>query len=271
MYSVDNSKMLIFLQNDIIKNFYTCDNIVNAGNKGYGVTGITFYSRYEEALDEYVSFTVNWCNDLIIYTNSVDKTFLKEIYEKVKEVFHQYNDITFASPYIELIDSDEFNTYFSVNEMNISEYGVFAIYSKRDLKRLLLPDNVRIKMYHKNEACEFESYNNATWQGLDNMIKYGNDKDILFILRKDDTVCGYLDANITYENIYDISNVFVLPEYRGNKFGTMLTGEYAFYCYQNDFIPHYGTAVSKYSESVALNSGFTETGRTHYIKLSLKE
>lgn len=142
--------------------------------------------------------------------------------------------------------------------------------SKDELITIPVPKSVSVSFYHPNEAKEFEAYDNDRWQGLDCMVKNGQDSDILLIIRENNTVCGYLYANITYKNIYDISNVFVLPEYRGKRYGTILTAEYAKYCYNNALIPHYGTAVSKYSEKVAKNCGFSETCRTHYVKISLK-
>jgi GNAT superfamily N-acetyltransferase len=262
--------MLSYLKEDMISNFYTCDNIVNAGKKGYGITKVTFFLHSENRYEEYVSFTVNWCNELIVYTNTEDTLFLNEIYEEIKEEYAHYNEVSFATPYSAIFDSDDFNKRFVVKEKNNSEYGVYAMHSKNELKTVSAPENVSVKLYHKSETKEFESYNSNLWQGLDNMIKYGQNSDILFVIRENDTVCGYLDANITYENIYDIANVFVLPEYRGKKYGTILTAEYAKYCYNNSFIPHYGTAVSVFSEKVATNCGFKETSRTNYAKIGLK-
>lgn len=87
MYNIENSDMLSYLEKDEIANFYTCDDIKNAGKNGYGVTKISFFLRSENKYDEYASFIVNWRCDLIVYTNSDDTAFLGEIFEKIKEIY----------------------------------------------------------------------------------------------------------------------------------------------------------------------------------------
>lgn len=79
---------------------------------------------------------------------------------------------------------------------------------------------------------------------------------------------GYLLANNSYKNVYDISNVFVKKNLE-KYFGVLLAVFYANYCYDNQLLPHYGTAVSKYSEQVALKSGFSEISRTHFANVVL--
>ncbi len=77
-------------------------------------------------------------------------------------------------------------------------------------------------------------------------------------------------ADCTYGNIYNIGNVFVHSNYRGKGYGQILTTAFANECYKNGFIPYYGTAVSKYSETVALNCGFSEILRHHYVEVKPK-
>ncbi len=89
-------------------------------------------------------------------------------------------------------------------------------------------------------------------------------------MKENGDVCGYLMANSSYKNVYDIANVFVREKHRGKNFGTFLTVSFANDCYANGLIPHYGTAASKYSEAVALKSGFQEVYRQYYVDAKVR-
>ena len=43
MKKVDNKIFLEFLEKDIIKNFYLCDNIVNSGKDGYAIKSVEIF------------------------------------------------------------------------------------------------------------------------------------------------------------------------------------------------------------------------------------
>ena len=44
MKKVDNKSFLEFLEKDIIRNFYLCDNIVNSGKDGYAIKSVEIYT-----------------------------------------------------------------------------------------------------------------------------------------------------------------------------------------------------------------------------------
>ena len=44
MKKVDNKSFLGFLEKDIIRNFYLCDNIVNSGKDGYAIKAVEIYT-----------------------------------------------------------------------------------------------------------------------------------------------------------------------------------------------------------------------------------
>lgn len=44
MLKCGNKEILAFFEKDHLRNFYNCDNIVNAGKKGYAIKIIHFYT-----------------------------------------------------------------------------------------------------------------------------------------------------------------------------------------------------------------------------------
>ena len=133
-----------------------------------------------------------------------------------------------------------------------------------------VPDNVSIELVAETEKASYAEYDDDLWDGLPSLIQYGNDTDMFFVLKENGEVCGYWMANNSYKNIYDIANLFVLEQYRGKGFGTYLTVTFSNHCYHNNCIPHYGTAVSKYSEAVALQSGFEEVYRQYFVDVKVR-
>lgn len=131
-----------------------------------------------------------------------------------------------------------------------------------------IPENITIQL--ENDFSKYSDYDDENWDGLESLIKYKSETDKLFVIKENNVFCGYLMANNSYKNIYDVANVFVNEKYRGKNYGSYLTSTFTKHCYENNLIPHYGTAISKYSEAVAKKCGFKESYRQHYADVKFK-
>lgn len=168
------------------------------------------------------------------------------------------------------MNNDTILKYFNINIKDTyeTEYGVFALLSEQKLPELIISDDVSIVIASSEDEQKIKKFDNKEWGYLPAQLAHKKDSDLIFLLYYHNQPAGYLHANINYKNIYDISNVFVHQNFRGNRFGSLLTIYYAHYCLDNGFIPHYGSAISKYSENVAIQSGFEETSRSKNFKIS---
>ncbi len=272
MKQVENDEFLLFLENELIKNFYVSENIVNAGKQGHGVKQICFYTVDGKPSNSYVSFCENVFNELIVAFYTTDEALIKDVFAEIKRIKSKYKKIRLGFAENDFCKSDLFKRYFKVTNLYKAEYPVFACFNKSDVPCNELPVSIKIITVKNPEKSEYASYSDEKWDGLAAQIACGlcRDNDLLFVICENEAVCGYLLANNTYKNIYDISNVFVSEENRGNNYGKYLTVYYANYCFDNGFIPHYGSAVSVYSENVARKSGFNELGRMHYVDVKIK-
>ena len=266
MIKADNTSFLKFLENEsIIKNFYTCEIIVNAGGPGYAIKSISFFTADGAPSNSYVSFSENIYNDLIVEFKTKDPDLISAALCETKTIAGSYENIRFGAASREFYEAPVFKKLFKVKKTFFAEYGVFAQFSKSDLPQITVPGNVTAELVSNTEKAVYAAYDDTIWDGLPSVIQYGNDTDKLFILKENGIICGYLMANSSYKNVYDIANVFVAEAYRGKNYGTILAVTFASHCYANGLIPHYGTAVSKYSEAVALKSGFKEAYRQYYV------
>ena len=266
MIRVDNSSFLNFLENkSIIRNYYTCDSIVNAGKPGYGIKSISFFTADGKPSNGCVSFSENLFDELIVEIKTENPALVDAVLRETKRISNRYKNISFGSRSPAFFDSPVFKKYFRIKKTHADKYGVFAQLSESDVPMLSVPDNISIELVTDAEKASFEAYDDNLWDGLPSLIRYGEATDKLFILKENGDVCGYLVANNTYKNIYDIANLFVTEKHRGKNFGTFLTVTFSNHCYHNGLIPHYGTAVSEYSRAVALKSGFEEIYRQFFV------
>lgn len=268
MKKVDNQKFLEFLETDIIKNFYLCDNIVNSGKDGYAIKSIGIYTIDGTPSDDYVVLTENIFNELIIEVKTNNETLVCDIFSQIKKMGKKYKKLRIGANSIDFFSSAIFKKYFKLQKTYYADFGVFAHFSKNDLIDFSIPQNVSIQL--ETDFSKYSGYDDENWDGFESLIKYKSETDKLFIIKENDEFCGYLMTNNSYKNIYDIANVFVSEKYRGKNYGAYLTSYFAKYCYENNFIPHYGTAISKYSEVVAQKCGFKESYRQHYADVKFK-
>jgi hypothetical protein len=271
MYKIDNDEMLKFFQaNNEIRFFYTCCDIVNAGKEKYGIKRIEFYTSEENKPDfEYIEFIENLFSELIIYIKTTSASLIEAACKKIKEVYNLYNTIRVGTPHIDLMKNDIISNYFNVSD-NTSEYSVHALLSDKNLPILKMLDNIEITLASSEQIEPLKNLNNDEWDRLPQSLRHMEQSELLFLLYDNKIFAVYLQANTLYKNFYDIANVFVHQNFRGNGYGILLTVYYANYCLNNGFIPHYGSAISKYSENVALKSGFEETSRSHYFTIKIK-
>lgn len=274
MYKISNDEMLKFFQaNDEIRFYYTCNDIVNAGKKNYGIKSVEFFTaEYNKPDFEYIEFIVNGFSDLFIYIKTTDDHLIDTACKKILEIYNLYNEVKIGTPYIELMKSDTILKYFDVPNTYKAEYAVYALLSEQKLPELITPDNVEISLASSEQIEQIKILNNEEWDYLPRQSPYiqRHQSELLILLYNNNILAAYLHANNLYKNFYDIADVFVHENFRGNGFGTLLTVFYAHHCLNNGFIPHYGSATSKYSENVATKSGFEEVSRSHYFKITKK-
>ncbi len=268
MKKVDNKIFLEFLENDIIKNFYLCDNIVNSGKDGYAIKSIEIYTIDGTPNNDYIVLTENIFNELIIEVKTTDEALISDIFSHIKKISKTYKKLRIGANSLEFFNSAIFKKYFKLQKTYYADFGVFAHLSKNDLVEFDIPENISIQL--EDDFSKYSDYDDDNWDGLESLIKYKNETDKFFVIKENDEFCGYLMANSSYKNIYDIANVFVSEKYRGKNYGAYLTSCFAKYCYENNLVPHYGTAISEYSEAVAKKCGFKESYRQHYADVKFK-
>ncbi|MCL2773705.1 MAG: GNAT family N-acetyltransferase [Oscillospiraceae bacterium] len=277
MYKINNDVMLKFFQtNNETKFFYTCCDIANAGKERYGIKSVEFYTQKENTPGfEYVEFIENLFKMLFVYINTTSDNLIESACKKATEIFDLYDTVQISMPNIDLMKNDIILKYFNISDINKSEHGIYALLSNNKLPKLNIPDNVEISIASSEQIEKIKSldnFDNEEWDYLPRQLPYiqSHQSELLILLHNNNVLAGYLHANTLYKNFYDIANLFVHKDFRGNGFGILLTVYYAHYCLNNGFIPHYGSATSKYSENVAIKSGFEEMSRSHYFKITKK-
>jgi len=211
---------------------------------------------------------------LYIYINTKSDYLIETACKKIVEGHNLYDTIQICTPNIDLLENDIILKYFNISDINKSKYGIFALLSDKKLPPLNIPENVEVSLASSEQIEKIKKLDfldNEEWDNLPKrFLPYMRPSKLLFLLHKNNILAGYLYANNLYKNFYDIANIFVHKDFRGNGFGILLTVYYANYCLNNGFIPHYGSAISKYSENVAVKSGFEETSRNHYFTITVK-
>ena len=93
MKKVDNKIFLEFLEKDIIKNFYLCDNIVNSGKDGYAIKTVGIFTIDGTPNNDYVVLTENIFNELIVEVKTNNETLISDIFSHIKKIAKNYKDI----------------------------------------------------------------------------------------------------------------------------------------------------------------------------------
>ena len=266
MKKVDNASLLTFLENEnLTKNYYECVNIVNAGKPSYAIKSVSYFTKDGTPSSCYISLCENIYNELTVEIKTDDIDLIYDAFCELRKTSRKYKTIRMGADSSDFFETQVFKKFCKIKKIYTGEYGVFAQLSKDDIPKINIPENIKVELVTETEKSQFITYDNKVWDGLSSLIKYGNDTDRLFLIKENDYICGYLVANNSYGNIYDIAHIFVSEEHRGKNFGKYLTVTLSKYCYDKGYIPHYGIAVSKPSEAVAIKRGFAEIYRRHYV------
>lgn len=263
MKKADNRAFLAYLKRNEIANYYTLERIVNAGQNGYGIKKTDFLTVNGFPSSDYIELCENIFGELTVYIHTENAAFMSAAFAKIKTDSKKYKRLMFGVSDDSVFETAVFKKYFTLTDLYGAEYGDFAFLGDKRTFSFVTPEIVTVD-YIENPKTFETKFDNEIWDGLQKMIDLGKESDLLTLIYWDGVLCGYLYATNLYEKYYDVSNVFVLPEYRGKGLGTYAAQFFMKYCFIKGFTPHYGTAVSAYSETVAKNAGFTETGRTHY-------
>lgn len=91
MLKCGNKEILAFFEQDHLRNFYNCDNIVNAGKKGYAIKNIHFYTADGKPSDDYISFCKNVFNELIVTIHTDNEQLIYQALEEAANAFNNYS------------------------------------------------------------------------------------------------------------------------------------------------------------------------------------
>jgi hypothetical protein len=264
MYRIDNGEMLKFFQsNEEIRFFSACCNIVYADENK-----VEFYAAEENKPDfEYVQFYED-STVLKVYMNTKSRNLIEMACNKITEIYSFYGAVEVCLPDIDLAKINIIRKYFNISDICDCGWGDYALLSNEKLPLLHIPDKVEISPASLEQTEKIKNSDNDEWEMLPKRLHNIRCSDLLILLHKENILAGYLDAVKPYKNYYNIRNIFVHEDFRGNNFGSLLTIYYANHCIDNEFIPHYGAAMSKYSENVALKSGFEETMHYHFFTIT---
>ena len=188
-------------------------------NSAPDITGVEYFQN--------TKFTTYKSNVLIVDITTIDV----ELIEKIWCDYELYTEVQIAVSDISLAEHPFITEKFIVKDTLNEDYGIYALLDKSKLINIPLPEGAEINYSYE-----------------ENKLKA--------VLTENNEVVGYIDFVNKYKNYFEIDWLFVKPEHRGKRYGTFLTASFSQYCIDNGFIPHYGTAISIYSENVALNCGF---------------
>ena len=265
MYKIDNDIMLNFFQsNGEVKFFSVWRDIVFAGERK-----VEFYTAEENKPSfEYVEF--EGFDILKVYINTMSVDLIEKACKKITEIYNLYEGAEICLPDIDLTKIEIIRKYFNISDICDVEWGVYALLSNKKLPPLNIPDKVEISLASSAQIEKIKDLDNDEWEFLPKRLNNHHHSDLLFLLYKNNIFAGYLDAICRYKNYYNIRNIFIHKDFRGNNFGSLLTIYYANHCLNNGFIPNYGDAMGKYSENIAIKSGFEETTRYHFFGITPK-
>ena len=116
MKKVDNNSFLEFLEKDIIKNFYLCDNIVNSGKDGYAIKSVEIYTTDGTPSDDYVVLTENIFDELIIEVKTSTEILISDIFSHIKRVAKKYKKLRIGANNINFFNSTIFKKYFKLQK-----------------------------------------------------------------------------------------------------------------------------------------------------------
>jgi hypothetical protein len=255
MYEVNNDKMLEYFQaNEEVKHLNSCCNILYADE-----TNVQFYMMEDNNF-------IEMYEDSGILKVNINTDIIEPVCEKIREVYHLYDGVEICLPSVDLEKIAAIRKYFNISDTFDCHWNDYALLSKEKLPPVNI-DN-KIIVAKSEELTQIKNLDNDEWEFLPDRVGKFRQTTLLFLLYENNVLAGYLEAVRHYKNYYNIRNVFVHENYRGNNFGSRLAVYYAVYCLRNNFIPHYGSAMTEYSEAVAIKSGFEIIKSNYFFSIS---
>lgn len=101
MKKVDNRDFLAFLETDIIKNFYLCDNIVNSGKDGYAIKSVEIYTTNGTPSNDYIVLTENIFDKLIIEVKTANEALISDVFSRIKKMAKKYKKLRIGANSLE--------------------------------------------------------------------------------------------------------------------------------------------------------------------------
>ncbi len=187
MKKVDNNVFLEFFeQEDIIRYFFDCENITNAGNNETAVKSIEYYTANGTPDISYVSFCENIFNELIVEFNTSDSELINDTLIHIRNIDKKYKKVRIGALSTSFYNSKVFKKHFKIKHTYFAEYGVFAQYSKDNLPETVIPENVICAL--ADNIDNFLNFDDEEWDGLSTIIEYSlkqrNNDDMFFIIKK---------------------------------------------------------------------------------------
>ena len=249
--------MLKFFQsNEEVKHLNSCCNILYEAE-----THVRFYMADDNGFIELIEDS----GVLKVYINT---DCIEAACEKIREVHHLYDIVEICLPSADLRKIEVIRKYFNISYDYSCHWNNYALLSKDKLPPVNTNVNAEITVADSDQIEQIKEMNDTEWEFLPERMRKKRQSDLLFLVYQNNTLSGYLDAVRHYKNYYNIRNIFVHEDFRGNNFGSFLTIYYADYCLKNGYIPHYGAAVTEYSEAVAIKSGFEISKSDYFYTIS---
>lgn len=164
-------------------------------------------------------------------------------------------------------------SWISLPSAEFTEYTVNKVSTFADY---VLPDEYKVSPLHeKGEMIELKSTDQslADHFSLAEKIKGRPDYNTLFRIIvqekglpggkiyayiREGQMIAYLSCYIFQDNIYDVDDIYVLPDYRRQGIGLQLVKYYTNNTIDIGGIPRYGNAENEYSRFLAKKAGFVE-------------
>lgn len=273
---IDNKIMLsCFDSADRARYYHWCADISLAG-EDYKVNEIVFFAKDEkEPLSDYIQVKKYDDSFLLVGIYTQDASLISECMEYIDTIKKSFNEIELRTPFPSVLEQGSVTTRFVFETPQYLANPVYYINSFDELSNLICNDRISITLIKEEDKIEVAR---KVEKGLLDLESWGdgsfrpctNFKDVKFyIMRVDGEIVGYLRAECGYMNIYDIGWLYIEPQYRGKGYASLLVMYFSKDMFMNDFIPHYGYAISIASARVAEKCGY-QCDKTSLICKTLK-
>jgi GNAT superfamily N-acetyltransferase len=262
MYQISKEDMILLLSENVVDN---CSNIIDIT-----CGGDELYISDREKTDYFIKYRFR---EKIIYEiASEEPLFCNECFVKIRE-----DDMDILKLYVRKPE-------ILYRSSLLESYSVIDKESHVDLRLLAKPDvpnpQLKIQELKKEDqekaaelVCErtegrpdFQTLFRIYMSDDLNIIKKGT----IYAVLEEEHIAAYLACYNTYQNIFNVDYVYVVPEKRGFNYGAELIKYYANDIIKKGYTPIYGNAVNQFSMKAALKAGFSIT-KTNYVYSLIKK